>query len=76
MKNIKEKIEKIFNKFKKLFETYPLTLFVIVITTVILAITVDTEILDSISLDNILLFSALFGCGNLFIETIFKKNDI
>ena len=76
MKNIKEKIEKIFNKFKKLFETYPLTLFVIVITTVILAITVDTEILDSISLDNILLFSALFGCGNLFIETILKKNDI
>lgn len=76
MKNIKEKIEKIFNKFKKLFETYPLTLFVIVITTVILATTVDTEILDSISLDNILLFSALFGCGNLFIETIFKKNDI
>lgn len=75
MKNIKEKIEKIFNKFKKLFETYPLTLFVIVITTVILAITVDTEILDSISLDNILLFSALFGCGNLFIETIFKKID-
>lgn len=76
MNNIKEKIEKIFNKFKKLFETYPLTLFVIVITTVILATTVDTEILDSISLDNILLFSALFGCGNLFIETIFKKNDI
>lgn len=76
MKNIKEKIEKIFNKFKKLFETYPLTLFVIVITTVILATTVDTEILDSISLDNILLFSALFGCGNLFIETIFKKIDI
>lgn len=76
MKNIKEKIEKIFNKFKKLFETYPLTLFVIVITTVILAITVDTEILVSISLDNILLFSALFGCGNLFIETILKKNDI
>lgn len=75
MKNIKEKIEKIFNKFKKLFETYPLTLFVIVITTVILAITVDTEILDSISLDNILLFSALFVCGNLFIETIFKKID-
>ena len=75
MKNIKEKIEKIFNKFKKLFETYPLTLFVIVITTVFLAITVDTEILDSISLDNILLFSALFGCGNLFIETIFKKID-
>lgn len=76
MKNIKEKIEKIFNKFKKLFETYPLTLFVIVITTVILATTVDTEILDSISLDNILLFSTLFGCGNLFIETIFKKIDI
>lgn len=76
MNNIKEKIEKIFNKFKKLFEIYPLTLFVIVITTVILAITVDTEILDSISLDNILLFSALFGCGNLFIETIFKKIDI
>lgn len=75
MNNIKEKIEKIFNKFKKLFEIYPLTLFVIVITTVILAITVDTEILDSISLDNILLFSALFGCGNLFIETIFKKID-
>lgn len=75
MNNIKEKIEKIFNKFKKLFEIYPLTLFVIVITTVILAITVDTEILVSISLDNILLFSALFGCGNLFIETIFKKID-
>ncbi|MGN1013457.1 MAG: hypothetical protein ACI4ON_06525 [Clostridia bacterium] len=76
MKNIKEKIKKLFNKFKKLFETYPLTLFVIVITTIILAITIDTEILDSISLDNILLFSALFGCGNLFIETIFKKIDI
>ena len=78
MGKIKEKIKNFKKITNTLFSKFPVTLIIIILTTIIVGFTIGSEICDSIYFSKVLIFLVTFGIGTFFIETKFreKKNII
>ena len=78
MGKIKEKIKNFKKITNTLFSKFPVTLIIILLTTIIVGFTIGSEICDSIYFSKVLIFLVTFGIGTFFIETKFreKKNII
>ena len=75
---IKEKLKSIPQMAKKGLEKFPVTIIAIMIFTVFLAIVTNNEkeIINSDIVENITLFTMLFGLGSFFAEAMFEKINI
>ena len=78
MGKIKEKIKNFKKITNTLFSKFPVTLIIIILTTIIVGFTIGSEICDSKYFSKVLIFLVTFGIGTFFIETKFreKKNII
>lgn len=78
MGRIKEKIKNLKKITNTLFSKFPVTLIIIILTTIIVGFTIGSEICDSKYFSKVLIFLVTFGIGTFFIETKFreKKNII
>ncbi len=78
MERIKKKIKNLKKITNTLFSKFPVTLIIIILTTIIVGFTIGSEICDSKYFSKVLIFLVTFGIGTFFIETKFreKKNII
>ena len=76
MERIKEKIKKFKEITNKLFSKFPITLTIVILTTVIVGFTIGSKISDSKYFSKVLIFLVTFGIGTFFVETKFRKNKI
>ena len=72
MIDIKKVTQNILDKFKTLFECFPITTIVIFLATIVYAISIDNNFFSSDVLAKIMQFSAMFSVGSYFIETCIK----
>lgn len=75
MNKIKERIFTIKRTFQKLLSKFPVTILGIMITSVIYAVTADTNLINYEVVNNILLFTTTFISGTFLVETIFSRDN-
>lgn len=79
MIDIKKVTQNIWEKFKSLFERFPITTVVVFLATIVYAISVDNTLFSSDILAKIMQFSVFFGVGSYFVESCssrFSKKKI
>lgn len=69
--NIKSEINKLFEKYKRLYKKYPITLIIIFITTFLLLIFIND--LDNNFITKVIEFLLIYVIGTLFTEVFFDK---
>ena len=70
---IKEKFYNLFNTLKKSLEKFPLTLFAIIILTLIYMIAIENDFIKPKTLGNISIFTLIFASSTFLIETLNEK---
>lgn len=73
MKNLKEKILKVFQTLKKAIGKFPLTMIGVLLLTVIYTICLDNKLLSANSLENITIFIIVFVSSTFGIETFMSE---
>lgn len=74
MIKIKELLSKTSNTVMNLFKKYPLTLIIIVVTTLFLAIFSGRDIFKDNTIERTMLFGVIWAISTIFIETLNLKN--
>ena len=70
----KNKLSRFLEKIKKVFRRFPVTISVIVFTTLFISIILDTDFFDINIAPNIICFLEFFGLGSFFSEAFLIKN--
>ena len=70
MGKLKDKIKE---KIKSIFKSFPLTLIIGFLFTLFLAVIMDTELVDEDIIANVSIFSVIFAIGTFTTESIMKK---
>lgn len=73
MNKLKEKVSNLYEILKKSIKKFPLTIITIIVLTLICAIDVERNILNTIIFNNIIIFGVIFANGTFLTETISEE---